>query len=262
MDNLIFEKTPKGLSELEAYSRDLDLSLRKLLIFIDGKHSVHQLMRQYSALGIDHYSFTRLLKRGLISVKSQEPALNASATSNGETPLAKMGGQFVFEKTEKGRQELQSHSRQLGHNLRRLLVLVDGEKTADELIRGYEYLGIDHRSILRLMREGFIKPHPFQATTIRHAGADGTPSVAKLLNEDELAKQKRYATIYRYFVDTLSYNAGEAGHALLAQVQDTQQLEQLVALRDVFYETISRVKGKTIANGVRARLDQLILGTA
>lgn len=63
----------------------------------------------------------------------------------------------VFEKTDKGREEITTRKYQLASRLRSLLVMVDGKQTTSELLTKVAQLGLDEQSIAELLEKEFIR---------------------------------------------------------------------------------------------------------
>ncbi len=63
----------------------------------------------------------------------------------------------VFEKTDKGREEISTRKYQLASRLRSLLVMVDGKQTMSELLTKVVQLGLDEQSISELLEKEFIR---------------------------------------------------------------------------------------------------------
>ena len=61
----------------------------------------------------------------------------------------------VFEKTDKGREEITTRKYQLASRLRSLLVMVDGKQTTSELLTKVAQLGLDEQSIAELLEKEF-----------------------------------------------------------------------------------------------------------
>lgn len=62
----------------------------------------------------------------------------------------------IYDKTEKGREEIATRKNQLPARLRTLLVMVDGQKPASALLQNTAALGVDEECLNALVAEGFI----------------------------------------------------------------------------------------------------------
>lgn len=64
---------------------------------------------------------------------------------------------MIYEKTEKGREEIATRKHHLPMKLRTLLVLVDGEKTADRLLHEIAPLGLNAENLNELVQQEYIR---------------------------------------------------------------------------------------------------------
>jgi hypothetical protein len=64
---------------------------------------------------------------------------------------------FIFDKTDKGREEIITRKYRLASRLRSLLVLIDGKKTTRDLLQKVAGLGLDMQSLTDLLDGGFIE---------------------------------------------------------------------------------------------------------
>lgn len=62
----------------------------------------------------------------------------------------------IYDKTEKGREEIATRKNQLPARLRTLLVMIDGQKSADTLLQNTAALGVDEECLNALAADGFI----------------------------------------------------------------------------------------------------------
>lgn len=63
---------------------------------------------------------------------------------------------IIFDKSEKGREEIVTRKYRLASRLRTLLVLTDGKQSAGELLQKVSGLGLTAQSIDELLEHGFI----------------------------------------------------------------------------------------------------------
>jgi hypothetical protein len=64
---------------------------------------------------------------------------------------------LVYEKTDKGREEIATRKHQLAPRLRSLLVMIDGEQTADKLLQKVAVLGLSEQNLDELLEQRFIR---------------------------------------------------------------------------------------------------------
>lgn len=79
MNKIYFDKTAKGREEIVSRTYHLSAKLRPLLVIIDGKHTVEELLKSVQGLGLSQVHLDNLLTEGFIAARP------ASATA---TPAA------------------------------------------------------------------------------------------------------------------------------------------------------------------------------
>lgn len=63
----------------------------------------------------------------------------------------------IYEKTEKGREEIATRKYRLPLKLRTLLVMIDGEKTSGKLLQEMAPFGLNDDSLNELITQGYIR---------------------------------------------------------------------------------------------------------
>ena len=64
---------------------------------------------------------------------------------------------IIFDKSDKGREEIITRKYKLANRLRTLLVLIDGKQSSDELLAKVVSLGLTEANILELEQLGYIQ---------------------------------------------------------------------------------------------------------
>ena len=85
---------------------------------------------------------------------------------------------IVFDKTDKGREEIATRATHLAARQRTLLLLVDGRRDTVELMAKVAGLGLDEKALVELLDGGFIRVH--ENTTAVTAGAAAVAEIAAL----------------------------------------------------------------------------------
>lgn len=173
MLNTIYVKTDKGRESFEGRLHGLPAKARRVLILVDG-HKAGAELSAAAGVGKDIKSLLKLLlKEGFIAprdgqilnieeeidpdvVESALPSPSAPESADDSLPEFMLRARYV--KTDKGREELEGRSHGLRTKARRVLILVDAQKTGFELseITGF---GEKTKSLLKmLLDEGFIAP--------------------------------------------------------------------------------------------------------
>jgi hypothetical protein len=76
MSNYIYDKTDKGREEIATRKYHVPAKLRTLLVLIDGRHSMDDLMNKMSPLGLNEDAVHELLEQQYIVLVSGGPAAN------------------------------------------------------------------------------------------------------------------------------------------------------------------------------------------
>lgn len=66
----------------------------------------------------------------------------------------------IYEKSDKGREEITTRKYQLASKLRTLLVMVDGMQTADSLLKRVAPLGLTEAHLSELLEQDYIRLKP------------------------------------------------------------------------------------------------------
>ncbi|NEX59731.1 hypothetical protein [Noviherbaspirillum galbum] len=178
----------------------------------------------------------------------------------------------VYDKTEKGRDEIATRKYRLTPRLRTLLVLIDGKHTAGDLLKTVGGLGLTDASFTELLAEGYIEstaaaaPAPVihittpEGDTLPPLAEDTTLSIADLPVESQpvVTDAERFQRVYAFFNETIKSNMGLRGYALQLKVEKAGTLEELRALRRPYLEGVLKAKGNEVARALRDRLDKLL----
>lgn len=90
---------------------------------------------------------------------------------------------IIFDKSDKGREEIATRKYRLASRLRTLLVLTDGKQSAGDLLQKVSGLGLNEQSIDELLEHGFIHAATEQRDTGLPADAADT-SAADLPSQE------------------------------------------------------------------------------
>lgn len=170
----------------------------------------------------------------------------------------------IFDKTDKGREEISTRKYQLAPRLRTLLVLVDGKQTKDELLKKVTGLGLTAESIDELINNGFIQVIASSAPAVA-APADPVPAKAAepqpeaAISSQVLPEgQNQFQAIYQFYTETIKSTIGLRGYPLQLKVEKASSIEDFRELRKPYLEAVLKAKGNEMARSLRDRLDQLL----
>ena len=179
----------------------------------------------------------------------------------------------AYDKTEKGREEIATRKHQLANRLRSLLVMVDGKKSAAELLNKLAAIGLDENSLQELLDLDMITP----VLSRTAAEISNDTSATKAIKTPEAANEKKqidssdavaeyierveseqFLLLYNFFNETIKSMLGLRGFALQLKVERAKSIEDFKNLRKPYLEAILKLKGRDIARGMRDRLDVLL----
>jgi hypothetical protein len=207
-------------------------------------------------------------------------------------------GAMVYDKTDKGREEISTRKHQLASRLRTLLVMIDGRHSLDDLLRNFAGVGVTEDSVKELLHEGYIflasgsetdaagppskLPMSARARQIarRAAGVEGAHAEADLpdeaplpqvasaplqspqaLAESQLDDATRFRHLYDFYNQTIKSTIGLRGIMLQLKVEKCNNVDDFRALRLQYLEAVLKAKGSEMARSLRGRLDELLGGT-
>lgn len=167
----------------------------------------------------------------------------------------------IFDKTDKGRDEIATRQHHLAPRLRTLLLLVDGKHTAGELLAKIASLGVTEASITELLDNGFIcaastataVPEPV-AMPVAPAATPPVEQAAPVLPEGK----SQFGAIYEFYTATIKSTIGLRGYALQLKVEKAASIDDFRQLRRPYLEAVLKARGEEMARSLRDRLDQLL----
>jgi hypothetical protein len=175
----------------------------------------------------------------------------------------------IYDKADRGREEIATRKYQLAPRLRSLLVMIDGKQTKDDLLKKVLGLGLNEQSLQDLLDQEFIVLRQnVQATPNRQAipviaaiaaNAPAVEITRELFQpstpEDAAA---RFQSLYNFYNETIKSTLGLRGYALQLKVERAGNLDDFQQLRHPYIEAVLKAKGQEMARSLRDRLDQLL----
>lgn len=185
---------------------------------------------------------------------------------------------FIFDKTDKGREEIATRHYQLPPRLRTLLVLIDGKETMANLLKKISGLGLNDSSFEELMDKGFIQeivgqiaqpsfteslvssilPDDRRGTGLPAADTRSISYDHVVIREGENPLQ----ALQMFFNETIKSALGLRGIKLLFKANRVHSLEDFRDLRNPYLEAIRAAKGEELSLRLQTRLDQLLAEAA
>lgn len=184
----------------------------------------------------------------------------------------------IYDKTDKGREELSTRKYQLAPRSRSLLVLVDGKQTVADLLKKIVGLGLNQQSIQDLFDQEFIaisqgiaQSSVAVSTTAPTAQEtedelvsdtlpvlDVTSKPILVISENPEENARRFQELSKFFNETIKSTLGFRGFTLQLKVERAANIQEFEDLRNIYIEAILKAKGKDVARSLRDRLDQLL----
>ncbi|MDO8653532.1 MAG: hypothetical protein Q7R66_15220 [Undibacterium sp.] len=175
---------------------------------------------------------------------------------------------IIYDKTDKGREEITTRKYQLAPRLRSLLVLIDGKKTIHDLLEKVSGLGLNEQSIQDLLDKELIiissgsnslTTQPLVESDVIIAATVATlPSEDLLLPASPQDNAVRFQILYNFFNETIKNTLGLRGYGLQLKVERAGNIQDFHELRRPYVEAVLKAKGKEMARSLRDRLDQLL----
>jgi hypothetical protein len=200
----------------------------------------------------------------------------------------------IYDKTEKGREEITTRKYQLRSKLRTLLVMIDGRHSLGALLKDFAVLGMSEEHIDELLGQGYIaqvgggpvreqaapaaanEPRPpasararmqarMRAQVAREAGAQGRDGAGAdadgaLALADAPADAERFRALSEFYTRSVISTLGLRGFVLQLNVEKAASVNDLRALRPAFLQAVFKSKGHVTAFELRERLDALLGG--
>ena len=163
----------------------------------------------------------------------------------------------IYDKTTKGKEEIATRKYQLAPRLRTLLVLIDGRRTEEELLRNVAGLGLGASALAELLEHGYI----VLATSYASLAEEPAPaelSLADPAQVPEPAQIAQFQSIYDFYNKTIKNTIGLRGFTLQLKVEKASSVAELRELRHPYIEAVQKARGSETAAALARQLDQLL----
>jgi len=168
----------------------------------------------------------------------------------------------IYDKTEKGREEIATRKHHLANRLRTLLVMVDGKQSATDLLKKVSALGFDENNVQELLDQEFI-------TAVSKAGEVPVTAVPEInlvsdlpppteVAVEDMNESEQFREVYTFFNETIKSVLGLRGFTLQMKVERAGTLDDFRKLRQPYLEAVMKSKGREMARSLRDRLDYLL----
>ena len=168
----------------------------------------------------------------------------------------------IYDKTEKGREEIATRKHHLANRLRTLLVMVDGKQSATDLLKKVSALGFDENNVQELLDQEFITAVSKAGEVLVTAAPEinlvsDLPPPTEVAVED-MNESEQFREVYTFFNETIKSVLGLRGFTLQMKVERAGTLDDFRKLRQPYLEAVMKSKGREMARSLRDRLDYLL----
>lgn len=196
----------------------------------------------------------------------------------------------VYDKTDKGREEIATRKYQIPARMRTVLVLIDGKRPLDWLLSNVAGLGMTQQNIDELLAQELIcvVPGSVPAVVVAAPVVDSNPASARARAvarqaarlaaaplavpvdaiDDVIASSpapaldpaEQFRQLYAFYNHNIKAAIGLRGVMLQLKVEKAVGVEGMRELRTPFLEAVIKAKGGEVATAMRDELDVLLGG--
>ncbi|MQA23294.1 hypothetical protein [Rugamonas rivuli] len=160
----------------------------------------------------------------------------------------------IYDKTAKGREEIATRRDGLAPRLRSLLVLIDGRRTEEELLRNVAGLGLTIAAVHELLAGEYIVLSTSYASMAEEPAEPSQPEP-----EQPAAEQvQQFQSVYQFYNQTIKSTIGLRGFTLQLKVEKASSVDELRQLREPYLEAVQKAKGSDTAAALAMQLDRLL----
>ena len=201
----------------------------------------------------------------------------------------------IYDKTDKGREEIATRKYHIPAKLRSLLVMIDGHRPLEVLMKNVGALGLSVEQVNDLLRDDYIfladEGLPEPVPEVEQAKGHGPSARARMAarreasarshSHDEAvhaaagegpatigaapaaaaglqADAERNVALHEFYTQTIKSTLGLRGMMLQLKVEKCTDLADFRELREVYLEAVLKAKGREMALSLSGRLDQLL----
>jgi hypothetical protein len=161
----------------------------------------------------------------------------------------------IYIKTSKGQEEIKTRAHGLDTRYRALLLLINGERRASELLGLVGVLGMDQGTLDMLRDDGYVAE--VAAAAPEAASEPQTRTLVQETTPGEL-QADGYRHLYRVYTELIGQHLGLRGYMLQVKVEKAANVAELAGLRETVYQALKKAKGDVTADVVIAQVDRAI----
>ena len=165
----------------------------------------------------------------------------------------------IFDKSDKGREEIATRKYHLASRLRTLLVLMDGKHSVEDLLQKVAGLGLNQQSIDELLENGFIHAPPARQGTTPSTDASDSSDIDTGSKDGFLhSGGTQIEALHHFFNETIKSSIGLRGIPLQLKAERANSVDDFRKLRLAYLDAIAKAKGNELMFNLRDRLDRLL----
>jgi hypothetical protein len=178
---------------------------------------------------------------------------------------------LIYDKSDKGREEIATRKYGLAPKIRPLLVLIDGKHSGQALIKKFGFMGLTEQVIEELVQNGYVTgvgtaagSPAAAAVPVIASEASAAPQQAAAVTQQDAGDgilepgETQYQAVYNFYTHTIKSTVGLRGFMLQLKVEKCSAIEDFRALRKPYLEAVFNAQGDEMARSLRSRLDQLL----
>ncbi|OFA00482.1 hypothetical protein [Duganella sp. HH101] len=164
----------------------------------------------------------------------------------------------IYDKTAKGREEIATRRDGLAPRLRSLLVLIDGRRTEEELLRNVAGLGLAIAAVHELLAGEYIVLSTSYASMAEAPAEPPAPEPEPAPELPAATQVQQFQSVYQFYNQTIKSTIGLRGFTLQLKVEKASSVDELRQLRAPYLEAVQKAKGSDTAAALALQLDRLL----
>jgi hypothetical protein len=225
----VYDKTDKGREEIATRKYHVAPKLRTLLVMIDGRHSLGELLKNVAGMGLTEESVNELLDQQYITLVSGGEAANepeGPAEGKGASPAR-------LPPSAAARARLVARNRAAA-------------AMKNEAQDGTPSALLDAAGPSTILMDEVLAAEPVPAVPV-------VPEVAA----DAVTQ---FHSLYDFYNQTIKSTLGLRGMLLQLKAEKCANIADFAALRQPYLEAVLKARGREMTLSLRDRLDQLLGG--
>lgn len=229
MNSYVYDKTDKGREEIATRKYHVAPKLRTLLVMIDGRHSLGDLLKNVAGMGLTEESVNELLDQQYITLVSGGAAANepeGPAEGKGAAP-----GRLPPSAAARARLVARNRA---------------AAAMKSEAQDGTPSALLDAAGPSTVLMDEVLAAEPAPADAV-------VPEVAA-------GAAAQFQSLYDFYNQTIKSTLGLRGMLLQLKAEKCASVADFAALRQPYLEAVLKARGREMALSLRDRLDQLLGG--